>query len=146
MRSSYLRSLALPFFCWPLALELTQSSSDAMLRWRFTCCLVSVCRRGIPDQCIINNTSASTTPKGKKPLSCLLNNSARDFQTMGCAVAGDPIVMQPRLYKPGQHIPATCNSAQSLAMSHSTCPKSTEGRCLCVATSRRLALALSHSE
>ena len=43
-RSSYLRSLALPFFCWPLALELTHSSSEAMLRCKFTCCLVSVCK------------------------------------------------------------------------------------------------------
>ncbi len=142
MRSSYLRSLALPFFCCPLALEFTQSSSDAMLRCRFTCCLVSVCRAGIPNQCIRKERKEKTTPSGvnlmrsqvlygaaqvvqqqqhqclhhtkqkrKKPLSCLLNKSARDFQTVGCAVAGDPIIAQPRLYNPDQHSPATCMSA-----------------------------------
>lgn len=43
VRSSYLRRRALPFFCWPLALVFTHSSSEAMLRCKLSCCLFSVC-------------------------------------------------------------------------------------------------------
>lgn len=43
VRSSYLRRRAFPFFCCPLALLFTQSSSEAMLRCKLSCCLFSVC-------------------------------------------------------------------------------------------------------
>ena len=43
VRSSYLRKRAFPFFCCPLALLFTQSSSEAMLRCKLSCCLFSVC-------------------------------------------------------------------------------------------------------